>query len=484
MDNKTPATIEITNNRMFIPPVLSFMDALVSAHREMEITRYDKLRYIVTELLVDRIDHAYPGEHGKLFIDFSLRDGYFEISVRDKGVPEWIDFDRTPQPDEKNLSKMVLDLCIDGAGIEKLGKNGQRIFVRQKIRNPFQFRLPQPYPETVALDTNLTIRAVTTQQDAIEAIRCIYSEYGYSYAYEKFYYVDQLLEMIQRGEVMSFLAVNDHGQTAGHFALVNSELYPGMPELSTVVTRKEFRGLGLFSKFIDHSVQIAQEKGWHGIMGQPVAFHPMSQKAFLRGGFTPTSLLLSYINADIESEYNRDGRRLDLFACVRRIGLRPACVLYPPQVLCPLVQNIYDRLGFDYTLSSQTAAASSTVISIDSNASLNMKRVILTESGADVEKTLMRAVEDSIRQKHEMVELFISMRSDTCATGYTAAAACRFSLSGLMPGGEKDDYIVMQLLLKSPRRYDQLVTVGAFESLTNEILQLVEEPQKEDIYEL
>ena len=108
--------------------------------------------------------------------ELSIVDDYLEVSVRDKGVPQWIDFsydEHLISSDTENFQKFVLDKCIDCVGLEKLGKDGQRVYVRQKIRNPINFETPQPYELTKPLDTNITIKAVETQEDAIEAIRCI-----------------------------------------------------------------------------------------------------------------------------------------------------------------------------------------------------------------------------------------------------------------------------------------------------------------------
>lgn len=477
------ASMEIYNDRLYIPAVLSFIDSIVSNHQAYDLSRYHQLRFVLAELLAHRVAHAFPKGRGKLHVELFLRNNCFEVSLRDKGEPVWVDFSYDEEKVTKermDFRKYVLSKCVDHVGIEKLGKDGQRVYVQQEILNALEFTAPQPYQETEVLDTNISIRPVETEADAIEAIRCIYSEYGYSYAYEKLYYGDNLLRMIKNGEIMSFLAVNDHGQTAGHFALVFCDLFQGMPEISTVVIRKEFRGLGLFSKFIDHCFAVAEEKGQRALMAQPVAFHPYSQKAFVRKDFTATSLLLSYTNAEIESEYNKNNERLDLFACVKMIDKNAGCILYPPRELVPFVTGIYDRLGCGCTLLEEQKTAENSSVKMEINMNLKMKRLILKEAGEDIEEFLMDAVKDSIRQKHEMLELFLSLRTPTCRHGYQAAKCCHFALSGLLPGGENDDYIVMQLLLKNERRYDRLVTVGDFTRLTEDIVNLTQGSQKED----
>ena len=280
--------------------------------------------------------------------------------------------------------------------------------------------------------------------------------------------------MIQNGDLMSFLAVNEHGQTAGHFALAFSDVFQGMPELSTVVTRKAFRGLGLFGKFIDHAETIAKEKGFRAIMGQPVAFHPISQKAFLRSGYTATSLLLSYIAGDVESEYNPQKDRLDLFACMKMMDKNAKATLYPPAEIADFVKKICDGAGLYTSINNTKQISTTTRVKINDNTALKMKRIILSEAGNDIDAVLADSVDDAVRRKHEMIELFISLRDPSCEAGYETAKHNRFVLSGILPGSENDDYLVMQLLLKNERRYDHLITVGEFEELTNDIQALAE----------
>lgn len=464
------ASIKIWNKSFYIGAVLNFLDTVVGRHTNHDFGRYNRLRYVVGEVLKGRIENAYPGGEGMIEVELNLADDLFEVAIKDMGVPAWIDFSSNENPnvkDKEGLRNYLLEQWVDGIGMEKLGKNGQRIYIRMKIINPIQFKVPEPYPETEALDTNITIRPVQTEEDAIEAIRCIYSEYGYSYSYERLYYVESLLKLIKKGEIMSFLAVNDHGQTAGHFALVFSDTFKNMPEISTVVIRKEFRGLGLFGRFMDYSMELGKKQGLRALMGQPVAFHPMSQKAFLRSGFTATSVLLAYIGADIESEYNKDNQRLDLFASVKILDPEAKSVIYPPKELKPFIRDIYDRLGWSYELREEAVTKEHTEIRIEDSSSMKITKILLKEASEDLEQILNDTVKQAIRGKHDMIEFFISLRDPSCEYGYETAKKCGFVFSGLLPGGENDDYLVMQMLIGTDARYDHLVTVGEFEDVRN-----------------
>jgi len=481
MQKRKLASIEIPNNPLYVMPTLHFMDSIAAGHTGMDVSRYHQLRFVAGEILEKRMKRAYPGAKGLLTVELYLADCYVEFSVRDKGVPGWIDSaveEVGDSPEKTSFRKFVLDSFVDEYGMEKLGSDGQRIFLKKKIVNPIQFRAPEPYTETEALDTNISIRPVLTEQDAVEAIRCIYSEYGYSYSYERLYYVDSFMRMVKSGELMSFLAVNDHGQTAGHFALVQSELYPGMPEVSTVIVRKEFRGLGLFAKFMDYSEAYAKEHGFRALMGQPVTFHPMSQKAFLRAGYTATALLMSYLGSSIESEYNQNVERLGLSAAVRIIDKEATSTIYPPEELKPFLKQIYDRLGWQYACKENGKISNNTAAMIENSEQLQMTRIILTESAEDLEGTLREAVKNTIKKKNEMIELLILLNHPSCPYAYETAKSCGFLLSGVIPGGGKGDYLVMQMLPGDDLKYDNLVTVGEFEELKENIASFAEKSKE------
>lgn len=475
MNKRKLASLEITNNKAFIFPVLSFIDSVAQRHTSIDISRYNQIRLIAGEVLKQRIEKAYPGSVGEIFVELFIENEFFEISIRDKGEPGWQDFSfdkKGIEENSKDLRNFMISRLVDEIGMEKLGNKGQRIFIRKKILNHIEFKKPEPYEETVALDTNITIRPVMTEEDAVEAIRCIYAEYGYSYSYERLYYVNSFMELVKNKEIMSFLAVNDHGQTAGHFILAFSDLYKNMPEVSTVVVKKEFRGLGLFAKFMNYCEKVGKEQGFRALMGQPVTYHPMSQKAFLRAGYTATSLLMSYINPEIESEYNKDGERLGLSVSVKMLDENAYSKLFAPKEISGFVDKIYSRLGMKYDLYTDGEKDDFTEMSVETNTTLKMSKIIVRNAGDGLENEFRQAIMDSIKQKNDMIELVINLNSSSCPYAYEIAKKCDFLLSGIIPGSENGDYIIMQMLLGDKMKYDNLVLVGEFEELRNDIVSI------------
>lgn len=472
MDTKKIATLEIWNNKLYADATLNFLDVMIG---RLDIPHYQAFRFVVGEILTKRMESAYPDNRGLMYVDIFLKDTFFEVSIRDKGVPGWQDFSYdigNIARSKKDLRNYMLNLCADGVGIEKLGKDGQRIFIRLRTVNSIQFKRPQPYKEIEVLDTNISIRPVETQEDIIEAIRCIYSEYGYSYSYEKLYYVDSFKRALENGELMSFLAVNDHGQTAGHFALSFSEQFRNMPEIASTVIRREFRGLGLIDRFIEYCLEVAKKHNFRAVMSQPVAFHPKAQKAVLKAGFTASSLLLSYISSGLESEYNENKERLDVCACVKIIDATAYSKIYPPKDLTEILEKIYDKLDWNYEFSDEKKLSDSTQISVENQEQLKATKMVLHEAAEDFEEVLREAVQNTIKNKNEMIELVICLNSPSAEYGYQVARRNGLAVSGVIPGSESGDYLIMQMLVGDKLKYDKLVLAGEFEELKEDILKL------------
>lgn len=393
----------------------------------------------------------------------------FEFSVKDQGEPGWnAIFSKEKEESEEAAAR------AEQVGMERLGREGQRVYTRMKVLQEMHFRKPEPYTEMEVLDREITLKEVKTEEEVIEAIRCIYSEYGYSYAYERLYYADSFLQLVKDRELVAFLAVNAHGQTAGYFALAFSQMYKDMPEISTVVVRRPFRGMGLFSLFMKKSEEIAKKLGCRALMGQPVAYHTMSQKAFLRDGFTPTSMLLNYIESDLQSEYNRDGRRLPLCVAVKILDFGADGEIFPPHELQELLSGIYGRLGFAVKIHPEAEESSvcmpqKTEATSESSSRMCMTRIVLRKAGEDLPQMLKQMVRKAIHEKDEMIELAIFLNDRSCPYGCHAAVKCGFSLSGVIPGGADGDYLIFQMTPGDVMDCESLVLEKKFANLRDEI---------------
>lgn len=479
MDKIKMVSLEITNSPMYVEPVLTFLNT-VMVETGISLKRRENTRLIVSKVLESRMHRAFPDSEGIMYVEFFLDDTVLEISIRDKGIPGWYDFDYESEnisEDRQAFVNFLLNHFTDGVGIERLGKEGQRIYIRIRTKDINDFQAPELLEDLDVQDWNIHIRPVVTEEDVLKAIRCLYSEYGYSYAYERLYYVDSFLSAIREKKLLPWLLVNDHEQVAGYFALSFSDMFRDMPEISSVVIRKEFRGLGLMTQIAQHCLDVAKEMGLRAIMGQPVAMHTKTQKTMLRFGLTPVSMLFAYVDASSKGQYNRDKNRLDLCCCVKILDEHASSRIYPPQELRPFLEKIYRGLGWQYEFLEGCRTDESTELQIEENQVMQITKMILKEASDDLESLLKQNLKNAIRNKIEMVELAILLNRPSAGYAYGVAKDCGFSLSGVMPGGANGDYLIMQLLPGETIDYDRLVLEGGFAELRDDIIRLASEEE-------
>ena len=79
MNKRKLASLEITNNKGFIFPVMSFIDSLVQRHTAVDASRYQQIRFVALEILRQRIENSYPGSTGEIYVELYIADDFFTI---------------------------------------------------------------------------------------------------------------------------------------------------------------------------------------------------------------------------------------------------------------------------------------------------------------------------------------------------------------------------------------------------------------------
>ncbi|MCL1940338.1 MAG: GNAT family N-acetyltransferase [Synergistaceae bacterium] len=467
------AAISITDDEGLLEGVLDFIDSIskkLGYARSKEL----KIRVACEELISDRIANAYP-DGGMIGVDITLTNDSLEVSVSDKGLPYWKSESRyDPKNIDENASGLedyLISKMADRTGSEKLGREGQRAYVCFALPVSAELK-KRSAKENVPLDYDITIRETADDyRDIISAITCIYDEYQYSYAYERLYYPENFKELIARGKFRSFLAVNAHGEVAGHYGLSFSDDYRGMPEWASVVVRRPFRGRHIFDQMLSHGIEAAKNMGMRAIMTQPTAYHTATQKIAIRQGFIATGMLFQYVNSDMVSEYNTDGRRLDLAIAVKLLRGDTAKAVYLPEEHAPFLRGLYDRLGAEREYPEPFFnPALDTNLKHEISGIVKSGRIVVTRSGGDFEKELDQVTRTMRRNKVEMAELLISLMDPAAPFAYEKAKGAGYFFTGLIPGGEDCDYIVMQNLFGGEADAGAITATGEYEELLNYIL--------------
>ncbi len=466
------ATICITDDESLLEGILDFIGNL-SKKLKFPRTKDMKIRGACEELIMDRIKNAYPNG-GLINIDFILTADSLEISVQDKGLPYYKSENKyNPENIDENASGLedfLISKMADRSGSEKLGHEGQRSYVWFALPIPIELNKPAA-KEHLPLDYDITIREIKDDyQDIINAITCIYDEYRYSYSYERLYYPENFKDLISLKKFRSFIAVNAHGEAAGHYGLSFSDDYRSMPEWATVVVQHPFRSRGIFEKMLIHGIETAKNMGMHAIMTQPTAFHTATQKIATRNGFTATGMLFQYTASDVISEYNTDGRRLDLAIAVKILREDTPRTVYLPEEHFDFLQGMYSRLKAKREYSkSFCSPAQDTDIRYNINEIMKSGKIVVMRAGADFEKELSQVTHAMRKNKIEMAEMFIDITDPTAPYTYKTAKDAGYFFTGITPCAENCDYLVMQNLFGAEIDFDIITVIGEYTDLLNYI---------------
>jgi N-acetylglutamate synthase-like GNAT family acetyltransferase len=138
------------------------------------------------------------------------------------------------------------------------------------------------------------VRAATPR-DAEAVAQLLYQSYHLSYVRGDFYRPRYLTAAFESGQLMSTIAVHD-GRVIGHHALMP---LPGVQSAETgaAVVHSAYRGLGIFGRLFEHTLEAARECGLASVFGDAVTIHPFSQRAELSHGYRETALQLGMVPA-------------------------------------------------------------------------------------------------------------------------------------------------------------------------------------------
>ncbi len=473
---QTLASLLLHDDKRMLAPALAFIDQF-SAGLGLDSARILKFRMACEEILLDRIEHAYA-DGGEIRVDLGLSGSNLEVSVVDKGSPYWkgeSGYDPgAADTAAVGLEDFLIAKMADQSGMEKLGRNGQRFYLQAALPAP-PLPAERSVKEEIPLDRDFAIRPTRPDgEDIIKAIACIHNEYGYSYGYERLYYPERFRELIAQGGIRSYLAVNRHGQVAGHYGMVFSDLVPGMPEMATVVIRRAFRGNQLFDAMMRHFLDTAPGLGAEALMMQPTAYHTATQHLALRYGFVPTGFLFQYTNPDMISEYNPDGRRLDLAVAVKALDGKKTAVVHPPPELGGFLKDIYQMLGVDREWRSGGESAGPAEMQAEINSLMRSGKIVVWRSGNDFGGELSRLTREFLRNKLEMIELLMSLDDPATPAAYAKARELGYFFTGLMPCGGRGDYLMLQHLSGGLPEPGSLATEGEFKEILDAIVSLGE----------
>lgn len=447
--------------------------------------------------------HAYPdGTPGDIIVNGEMLEGELRLEFMDEGLP----FDPAllnSQPKQMKSETSGLGLKLIHHSVDEVrwvnrGRQGKAMClvkqmpVQDAAYNDTQTAALSPtddhHPRSeqvqasrhpVTQKQSFIIRPLQPE-DALQVARLFWLTYGYSYKNEAFYRPEGLLDLVTRGVLMSYVAVTQGGEVAGHAGLLRPEPVP-MAELALLVVSPLYRGQGLMQPFFSALTNQAHEMGLFGLSFNSVTSHPVSQRKIIKIGAYPCGLDLGACPPrQFKAMALEDGPRPreSFLHCFLYLKEAPPAVAYVPKRHQRIVRLIYENLG-RYPASAKDLASSDQgleqrqegfyTVSFDRGLLKGVVRVKAADERQWPE--IRRATEDLIDiAGAEAVNLDLPLAQPSTADLCELAEAAGFFFAGVWPHAAEDGDMLRLIRLPAPMNMNTLQLHSDF---SNELAQYV-----------
>ena len=424
----------------------------------------------VEEATSNVVRHAYHADelHGFEVICRPTALG-LEICIRDQGLP----FDPgllpdyrpdSPPQDQLGLGTFLMKQSFDEVVFHNLGHLGKETcLVKHRSHRPIAAYAAAP-PSAAARGATaaatITVRSMRAAE-AIEVARCVYEAYEYSYPYEHIYYPERVAALNASGELQSAVAVTEQGEIAGHAALIFDPASPGVAEFGIVVTKPEFRGLGVAGRLGEFLVQGAREQGLAAIYTQAVTSHAFTQQFCHALGFRDCALLPGHAPASLKFRHIAEQlpQRETLVLALRSIRPADPPSIHPPAKHREMILELYRSLDIAPNCADSAdavRAAGNTELSVRTKSGLDLAVIDVRRAGADLEEALRRQLLHLRRQHLAVVELALPLCDPGMAPHLPGIEAMGFFFTGLSPLRAGGDAMLMHCLIDPAIDYDNI----------------------------
>ena len=355
LDPDHPPTTQliIPANRKYLQILIGYIHELgnVAGLSETDLHLFE---IASEEAFVNILEHAYPGcKPGDVFIEGNITPTDLVLSFRDEGIP----FHDSPEeypyyvaPDGEmeshGLGFQIIRNTVDEVRFENLGKRGKVLHLVKRLPNLVETEVDYESHEiSPAPDQHYEIREMRPEE-ASQVSRLFWMVYGYTYKNEDFYRPEGLLHLISSGRQVSYVAVGEAGEVAGHIGLIRPEPVP-MAEVGLLVVSPAHRGRRLMESLEKAISGKAALIGLSGLSFNAVTSHDKSQKGAVLLDFVPCGLDLAACHPRVfKALVNQDipPQRESYLHAFKYLTPPPPVTVYIPAHHQPIISRIYQSL--------------------------------------------------------------------------------------------------------------------------------------------
>ena len=344
------AKLSVKSHIKYIPAVASFIREM-AVQSGISVKAAQRLELIAEEACLNIIRHAFEGKTDCTYdVMVEKRPSQFVLAFEDQGLP--FDWEKASRGESAGFGMLFMKAFTDEVRFINLGRQGKRF---EFIKNFAAGEMDVSYMdedadhktdiEPVGKDVTLTFRLLTAD-DGVRLARCMYHVYGYTYK-DDVYFPEKIREMVERGELVSMVAVSPDDEIVAHQGLKKEHRDARVAEISMGIVDPRFRGRGLFEKMKKLSFEYIKGTGVYGLFVEIVTIHEFSQKANHALGARETGILLGFVPKERAFvAFDRQDNRQTVVLCYTRLAAEPERRVYLPTHHQSIIKKIYDYGGF------------------------------------------------------------------------------------------------------------------------------------------
>jgi len=448
----------------YLPVALDYVRNLAKL-AGFESRDYTGLEIATEEAVTNVIRHAFaPGERSSFDIRCEIQATSMMVAVCDRGIP----FDPSRVADYKpgndldglsaaGLGGYLMKNMVDQIEYINLGTGGKetrliKYLPAKAITEQIECGVENPKDETPSraqVAGKLSARAMNPSE-AVEVSRCFFEAYGYSYVYEDIYFPDRIAALNRSGELFSAVVVNDRGEVLCHSALLFARHLPGIAEVAMAATRPQYQGQALAPLLQTTILTEAVRCKLKGLYSNVVCAHPYSQRVVRKAGAKETCFLLAHsldstsIKGIAEKAADR-GSVIVYYLPLQRDA--EVATIFPPAEHQDIILDLYKNLEMPVQLGGPISIESLTGES-EIELSINKHRQTAVLSfhryGQDFFKRLHDALYRIKKERVQVVEAYLNLHDPQTRNIALHLEKENFLFTGLIPGVEGGDRLVMQ----------------------------------------
>ncbi len=211
------------------------------------------LELAAEEAFMNILQHAYPdGSQGDAFMEGTITQTELVLSIRDKGVP----FDPSQENRNPDISRKDEGAAAQNIGFELMRHSVDEVFFENLGNQGKALQLVKRLPHAIETKPEYLAREIESAplqrydirpmrpDEAIQVAKVFWLSYGYSYKNDVIHRPEDLTRLVGSGNMLSYVAVAENGEVAGHAGLLTKERSP-LAEMASLVITPAHRGRGL-----------------------------------------------------------------------------------------------------------------------------------------------------------------------------------------------------------------------------------------------